>query len=103
MGYSSFGCKEPDTSEQLSKHTEHLYISTRLCHQLHHKKKCKKAKWFSEEALKITEAEEIKKRWQEYTEKLYKKGLNDPDNHDGMVTYLEPDILSVKSSGPQDA
>ena len=44
--------------------------------------------------------EEIKKRWQEYTEELYKKGLNDPDNHDGVVTHLEPDIWSVKSSGP---
>ena len=43
----------------------------------------------------LTEAEEIKKRWQEYTE-LYKKGLNDPDNHDGMVTYLEPDILECE-------
>ena len=42
-----------------------------------------------------TEAEEIKKRWQEYTE-LYEKGLNDPDNHNGMVTYLEPDILECE-------
>ena len=41
----------------------------------------------------LTEAEEIKKRWQEYTEELYKKGLNDPDNHDGVITHLEPDIL----------
>ena len=41
----------------------------------------------------ITEAEEIKKRWQEYTEELYKKDLNDPDNHDGVVTHLELDIL----------
>ena len=41
----------------------------------------------------LAEAEEIKKRWQEYTEELYKKGLNDPDNHDGVVTHLEPDIL----------
>ena len=40
-----------------------------------------------------TEVEEIKKRWQEYTEELYKRGFNDPDNHDGMVTHLEPDIL----------
>ena len=38
------------------------------------------------------EAEEIKKKWQEYIEELYKKGLNDPDNHDGVVTHLEPDI-----------
>ena len=41
----------------------------------------------------LTEAEDIKKRWQEYTEELYKKGLNDLDNHDGMITHLEPDIL----------
>ena len=38
-----------------------------------------------------SEAEEIKKRWQEYTEELYKKGLNDPDNHDGVITHLESD------------
>ena len=48
----------------------------------------------------LTEAEDIKKRWQEYTEKLYKKRLNDLDNHKGMVTHLELDILSVKSNGP---
>ena len=41
----------------------------------------------------LTEAEEIKKRWQENTGELYKKGLNDPDNHDNVVTHLEPDIL----------
>ena len=41
----------------------------------------------------LTEAEDIKKRWQEYTEELYKKGLNDPDNHNGVITHLEPDIL----------
>ena len=41
----------------------------------------------------LTEAEEIKKRWQEYTEELYKKDLNDSDNHDGVVTHLELDIL----------
>ena len=44
----------------------------------------------------LTEAEVIKKRWQEYTEELYKKDLNDPDNHDGMITHLEPDILECK-------
>ena len=43
----------------------------------------------------LTEAEEIKKRWQEYTE-VYKKGLNDPENHDGVVTHLEPDILECE-------
>ena len=44
----------------------------------------------------LTEAEEIKKRWQEYTEELYKKGLNHLDNHDGVVTHLEPEILECK-------
>ena len=43
-----------------------------------------------------TEAEDIKKRWQEYTEELYKKDLNDPDNHDGVITTLEPDILEYE-------
>ena len=43
-----------------------------------------------------TEAEDIKKRWQEYIEKLYEKGLNDLNNHDGVVTYLEPDILECE-------
>ena len=41
----------------------------------------------------LTEAENIRKRWQEYTEELYKKDLHDPDNHDGVITHLEPDIL----------
>ena len=40
--------------------------------------------------------EDIKSRWQEYTEELYKKGLNDPDNHDGVITHLEPDILECE-------
>ena len=45
--------------------------------------------------MDLTEAEDIKKRWQEYTE-LYKKNLHDPDNHDGVITHLEPDILEFK-------
>ena len=44
----------------------------------------------------LTEAEEIKKRWQEYTEELYKRYLNDPGNHDGMITHLESDILECE-------
>ena len=43
--------------------------------------------------MDLREAEDINKRWQEYTEELYKKILHDPDNHDGMITHLEPDIL----------
>ena len=46
--------------------------------------------------IDLTEAEDIKKRWQEYTEELYKKDLHDPDNHDGMITNLEPDILECE-------
>ena len=46
--------------------------------------------------MELTEAEDIKKRWQEYTEELYKKDLCDPDNHDGVVIHLEPDILECK-------
>ena len=48
----------------------------------------------------LTEAEDIKRRWQEYKEELYKKDLHNPDNHDGVITHLEPDIRNVKSSGP---
>ena len=48
----------------------------------------------------LTEAEDTKKRWQEYTEKLYKKDLHDPDNHNGVITHLEQTSWHVKSSGP---
>ena len=46
--------------------------------------------------MDLTEAEDIKKRWHEYTEELYKKDLHDPDNHNGMITHLEPDILECE-------
>ena len=46
--------------------------------------------------MDLTEAEEIKKRWQEYTEELYKKDLHDQDNHDGVITHLEPDVLECE-------
>ena len=46
--------------------------------------------------MDLTEAEDIKKRWQEYTEELCKKDLNDPDNHDGVITHLQPDILGCE-------
>ena len=46
--------------------------------------------------MDLTEAEDIEKRWQEYTENLYKKDLHDPDNHDGVITHLEPDILECE-------
>ena len=51
-------------------------------------------------SMDLTEAEDIKKRWQEYTEELYKKELHDSDNHDAVITHLEPDILEYEESGP---
>ena len=50
--------------------------------------------------MDLKEAEDIKKRWQEYTEELYKKDLHDPDNHYGMITHLEPDILECEINWP---
>ena len=46
--------------------------------------------------MDLTEAEDIKKRWHEYTEELYQRNLHDPDNHGGVITHLEPDILECK-------
>ena len=50
--------------------------------------------------MDLTEAEDIKKRWQQYREELYKKDLHDPDNHDGVITHQSQTFWSVKSSGP---
>ena len=50
--------------------------------------------------LDLTEAEDIKKRWQEYTEELYKKDLHDQDDHDGVITHLDTDILECEVNGP---
>ena len=50
--------------------------------------------------MDLKEAEDIKKRWQKCTEELYKRDLHEPDNHDGVITCLEPDILNVKTNGP---
>ena len=46
--------------------------------------------------IALTETEDVKKRWQEYTEELYTKDIHDPDNHNGMITHLEPDILECE-------
>ena len=55
-------------------------------------------KWLTKDrnGMDLTEAEDIKKRWQKYTEKLYKKDLHDPSNHNGVITHLEPDILDCE-------
>ena len=60
----------------------------------------KKFSAIKKKLTKNSEAKGIKKRWQEYTAELYKKDLNDPDSHDGVITHLEPDILECKQSGP---
>ena len=57
---------------------------------------CKDGTIKDRNGLDLTEAEDIKKRWQEYTEELYKKGLHDPDSHDDVITNLEPDILECE-------
>ena len=51
------------------------------------------------DGMDLTEAYDIKTRWQEYTEELYKKDLHDPDNHNGVITHLEPDILEYEVKG----
>ena len=53
--------------------------------------------------MDLTEAKEIKNRWQEYTEELQKKDLHNPDNHNGVIIHLEPDILECEVSGPSEA
>ena len=50
--------------------------------------------------MDLTKAKDIKKRWQEYTEELYKNDLNDPDNHDGVITHPQPDILECEVKWP---
>ena len=53
--------------------------------------------------MDLTEVEDIKKRWQEYTEELYKKDLHYPDNHDGVITHLAPDVLEFEVKGPLES
>ena len=57
---------------------------------------CKDSTIKDRNGMDLTKAEDIKKRWQEYTEEIYKKDLNDPDNHDGVTSHLEPDILGCE-------
>ena len=89
-------CKERDENNRMGK-TRELFKKIRDTEgTLHSKMSTIKDR----NGMELTEAEDIKKRWQDYTEELYKKDLYDPDNHDGMITHLEPDILNVKSRGP---
>ena len=82
-------CKEIEENNRMGK-TRDLFKKIRDRNRTFHAKmgSIKDRNW-----MDLTEAEDIKKRWQEYTEELYKKDLHDPDNHNGVITHLEPDIL----------
>ena len=88
-------CKEIEDNNRMGKTTD-LFKKIRDTNRNFHVKMCSTN---DRNGIDLTEAEDIK-RWQEYTEEMYKKDLHDPDNHDGVITHLEPDILECKSSGP---
>ena len=89
-------CKETEENNRMGK-TRDLFKKIRDTKGTFH---AKMGSIKDKNFMDLTEAEDIKKTWQEYTKELYKKDLYDPDNHDGVITHLEPDILDVKSSGP---
>ena len=89
-------CKEIEENNRMGK-TKDLFKKIRDTKGTFH---AKMGSIKDRNGMDLTEAEDIKKRWQEYTEELYIKDLDNPDNHDGVITHLEPDILNVKSSGP---
>ena len=93
--FLSDSCKEIEENNRIGK-TRELFKKIRDTKGTFH---AKMVTIKDRNGMDLTEAEDIKKRWQEYTE-LYKKDLWDQDNHDGVITHLEPDILNVKSSGP---
>ena len=85
-------CKEIEENNRMGK-TRDLFMKIRdtkgVCH-------AKMGSIKDRNGMDLTEAEDIKKRWQEYTKELYKKDLHDPDNHDGVITHQEPDILECE-------
>ena len=84
-------CKEIEENSRMGK-PRHLFKKIRDSKGTFH---AKMSTIKVRNGMGLTEAEDIKKRWQEYTE-LYKRDLNDPDNHDGVITHLEPDILECE-------
>ena len=82
-------CKETEENNRIGK-TRDLFKKIRDTKGTFH---AKMGSIKDRNGMDLTEAEDIKKRWQEYTGGLYKKGLHDPDNHNGVITHLEPDIL----------
>ena len=85
-------CKEIEENNRMGK-TRDLFKKIRDTKGTFH---AKMSSIKDRNGMDLTEAEDIKKRWQEYTEELYKKVLHDPDNHDGVITHLEPDILECE-------
>ena len=86
-------CKEIEESNRMGK-TRDLFKKIRDTKGTFH---AKMGTLKDRNGMDLTEAEDIKKRWQEYTEELCKKDLHDPDNHDGVITHLEPDILKCEA------
>ena len=85
-------CKEIEENNRMGK-TRDLFKKIRDTKGAFHAK----VGWIKDRnGMDLTKAENIKKRWQEYKEQLYKKDLHDPDNHDGVITHLEPDILEYE-------
>ena len=85
-------CKEIEKNNRMGK-TRDLFKKTRDTNGIFH---AKMGKIKERNGMDLTEAEDMKKRWQEYREKLDKKYLHDPDNHNGVITHLEPDILECE-------
>ena len=85
-------CKEIEENNRMGK-TRDLFKKIRDIKGTFH---AKKGTIKDRNGMDLTEANNIKKRWQEYTEELYKKDLHDPDNHDGVISHQEPDILECK-------
>ena len=92
QAFLSDQCKEIEESSRMGK-TRDLFKKIRDTKGTFHAK----TGWIkNRNGVHLREAEDTKKRWQEYTEELYKKDLHDPDNHDGVITHLEPDILECE-------
>ena len=85
-------CKEIEEDNRMGKSRD-LFKKIRDTKGIFHTKMCTIKDW---NGMDLTQAEDTKKRWQEYTEELYKKDLHDPDNDDGVITHLEPDILECE-------
>ena len=88
-------CKETEENNRMGK-TRDLFKKIRATKGTFHAKMGSRK---DRNGMDLTEAEDIKKRWQEFTEELYKKDLHDPDNHDGVITHLESDILECEVKG----